>query len=185
VLLIGSIASAVVAYLRRLENRDSADLIVPDQANYDQVTSRENQLKHNHMFSVSRIKQSFIRSLLLRGVLWSIKLSAGYKNSPGVISVIDSIHFARWVRLPGTRQLVFFSNYSGSWESYLEDFITKASAGLTSIWSNTVGFPRTRYLAQSGAKLSEPFKYWARQQQRPTPFWYAGYPNLTTKARTP
>lgn len=181
VLLIGSIASAVVAYLRRLETRDPADLIVPEQANYDQVTLRENQLRHNHMFSVSRIKNSFMRSLLLRGVLWSIKLSAGYKNSPGVVSVINSIHFARWVRIPGTRQLVFFSNYGGSWESYLEDFITKASAGLTSIWSNTVGFPRTRYLAQSGAKLSEPFKYWARQQQRPTPFWYVAYPNVTTK----
>jgi len=180
VLLIGSVASLILIYLRRLENRDPADLIVPDQTNYDQVTSRENQLKQNHMFSVSRIKSNSMRSLFLRGVLWWIRLSAGYKNPPGVISVINSIHFARWVRIPGTRQLVFFSNYGGSWESYLEDFITKASAGLTSIWSNTVGFPRTRYLAQSGAKLSEPFKYWARQQQRPTPFWYVAYPNLTT-----
>lgn len=180
ILIIGCIASAIVAYLRRLEKRDSDDLILPDQTNYDEVTSRENQLRHNHMFSVSRIKSSFMRPLLLRAVLWSIKLSASYKNPPGVISVISSIHFARWVRIPGTRQLVFFSNYGGSWESYLEDFITKASAGLSSIWSNTVGFPRTRYLAQSGAKLSEPFKYWARQQQRPTPFWYVAYPNLTT-----
>lgn len=180
ILLIGAIASAIIAYLRRLERSDPADLILPEQGNYDAVTSRENQLKHNHMFSVSRIKPSFMRPLLLRGVLWSIKLAAGYKNPPGILSVISSIHSARWVRIPKTRQLVFFSNYGGSWESYLEDFITKGSEGLTSIWSNTVGFPRTRYLAQSGAKLSEPFKYWARQQQRPTPFWYVSYPNLTT-----
>jgi Dyp-type peroxidase family len=180
ILLIGCIASLIIAYLRRLEKRDPADLVLPEQNNYDEVTSRENQLRHNHMFSVSRIKPSFMRPLLLRAVLWSIKLSAGYKNPPGIISVISSIHFARWVRIPGTRQLVFFSNYGGSWESYLEDFITKGSAGLSSIWSNTIGFPRTRYLAQRGAKLSEPFKYWARQQQRPTPFWYVAYPNLTT-----
>ncbi len=180
ILLIGSIASAIIAYLRRLEKSDPADLILPNQENYDEVTGRENQLKHNHMFSVSRIKPSFIRPLLLRGVLWSIKLAAGYKNPPGILSVISSIHFARWVRVPGTRQLIFYSNYGGSWESYLEDFITKGSAGLTSIWSNTEGFPRTRYLSQKGAKLSEPFKYWAREQQRPTPFWYVAYPNLTT-----
>jgi len=180
ILLIGFIASVIIAYLRRLEKRDPADLVLPNQKNYDEVTSRENQLRHNHMFSVSRIKPNYLRSLLLRGVLWSIKLAAGYKNSPGVLSVISSIHFARWVRIPKTRQLIFYSNYGGSWESYLEDFITKGSAGLTSVWSNTEGFPRTRYLAQRGAKLSEPFKYWAREQQRPTPFWYVAYPNLTT-----
>ena len=180
VLLIGFFASLVVAYLRRLEKKDQADIILPDQKNYDQVTSRENQLRHNHMFAVSRIKPSYLRLLLLRSVLWSIKLAATYKNSPGILSVIESIHFARWFRVPGTRQLVFYSNYGGSWESYLEDFITKASAGLTSVWSNTEGFPRTQYLAQKGAELSEPFKYWAREQQRPTPFWYVGYPNITT-----
>jgi len=180
VLLIGAIASAIIAYLRRLEKRDPADLILPAQDNYDEVSSRENQLQQNHMFSVSRIKPSFMRPLLLRGVLWSIKLAAGYKNPPGILSFINSIHFARWIRIPGTRQLVFYSSYGGSWESYLEDFITKGSEGLTSVWSNTVGFPRTRYLTQKGAELSEPFKYWARQQQRPTPFWYVSYPNLTT-----
>ena len=180
VLLVSLVAGIVIVYLRRLEENDAADLILPDQANYDQVTSQENQLKHNHMFSVSRIKSGFIRTLLLRGVLWVVKLAAVYKNPPGILSVIDSIHFARWVRIPNTRQLVFYSNYGGSWESYLEDFITKGAAGLTSIWSNTLGFPRTQYLTKQGAKLSEPFKYWARRQQRPTPFWYVSYPNLTT-----
>ncbi len=179
-LLVGSIASATVIYLRRLEKRDPSDFVLPEQSNYDRVTAKENQLRQNHMFSVSRIKPSRIRSLLLRGVLWSIKLAAGYKNQPGVLSVINSIHFARWVRIPNTRQLVFFSNYGGSWESYLEDFITKGSEGLTSVWSNTENFPPTQYLAKSGAQLSEPFKYWARQQQLPTPFWYVAYPNITT-----
>lgn len=179
-LIIGSIASAAVIYLRRLEKRDPSDFVLPEQSNYDRVTVKENQLRQNHMFSVSRIKPSRMRSILLRGVLWSIKLAAGYKNQPGVLSVINSIHFARWVRIPNTKQLLFFSNYGGSWESYLEDFITKGSEGLTSVWSNTENFPPTQYLAKSGAQLSEPFKYWARQQQLPTPFWYVAYPNITT-----
>ena len=48
--------------------------------------------------------------------------------------------------VPNTGDLLFLSNYGGSWESYLEDFITKAHSGLTGIWSNTVGFPKTSNL---------------------------------------
>ena len=47
---------------------------------------------------------------------------------PGFLGSIGTIHFARWVMLPGD-QLLFYSNYGGSWESYLEDFITKAMPG--------------------------------------------------------
>ena len=79
-----------------------------------------------------------------------------------------------------TRDLLFLSNYGGSWESYLEDFITKAHTGLTGIWSNTVGFPRTTNLFQDGATDGERFKRWARRQQVPTGFWYSAYPDLTT-----
>ena len=39
--------------------------------------------------------------------------------------------------VPRTSDLLFLSNYGGSWESYLEDFITKAHTGLTGVWSNT------------------------------------------------
>src|SRR5215510_12284519 len=77
-------------------------------------------------------------------------------------------HFAGWVLLPNTDKLLFFSNYGGSWGSYLEDFITKAANGLTGVWSNTVGFPKTENLFTNGAKDGERFKYWARRQQQPT-----------------
>ncbi|MDQ4086776.1 MAG: hypothetical protein M3177_01985, partial [Pseudomonadota bacterium] len=76
--------------------------------------------------------------------------------------------------------LIFFSNYGGSWESYLVDFITKAHSGLTAVWSNTEGFPRASNLFLEGATDGEPFKRWARRQQRPTAFWYSAYPSLTT-----
>jgi len=42
--------------------------------------------------------------------------------------------------------MVFQSNYDGSWESYLEDFITRAHAGQTAAWSNGVGFPKSKGL---------------------------------------
>ena len=98
---------------------------------------------------------------------------------PGFLGSIGTIHFARWVMLPGG-QLLFYSNYGGSWESYLEDFITKAHAGLTGVWSNTIGFPRTRVLFQDGATDGDRFKRWARRQQHPTLAWYCAYPHLNT-----
>ena len=179
-LLLGAIFAVVVARLRKLEKSDKTADILPNQDIYDAITSRENQLNQNHMFAISRIKDHYLRTFLMRVTLWWIQVSVGYKNKPGNVSGIDTIHFARWVRIPKTNQLLFLSNFGGSWESYLEDFITKAAAGLTSVWSNTLGFPRTKYLIQLGATLSDPFKHWARRQQRPTLFWYVAHHNITT-----
>lgn len=99
---------------------------------------------------------------------------------PGHLGDICTIHFARWVNIPGTRDLLFFSNYGGSWESYLEDFITKAYQGLTGVWSITIGFPKTTNLFLAGATDGERFKRYARQSMVHTPFWYCAYPGLTT-----
>ncbi|MBV8455159.1 MAG: hypothetical protein JO122_00915, partial [Acetobacteraceae bacterium] len=71
---------------------------------------------------------------------------------PGFLSDIGTIHFARWVTPPGTRDLLFFSNFDSSWESYLEDFITLAHAGLTGVWSNSIGFPRSENLFQKARR---------------------------------
>jgi Dyp-type peroxidase family len=113
-------------------------------------------------------------------VLWAVHALATHAERPGHIVNIGSIHFARWVVLPGTARLLFFSNYGGTWVSYLEDFIARAAAGLSAIWSNTQDFPRTRRLTEGGAADGERFKRWARRQQIPTLFWYTAYPELTT-----
>lgn len=180
VLIFGAALAVIAICLRRLERKDPTQFSVPSQEKYDAITAKENQILQNHMAAVSMIKSSRLRMILLRAVLWYVGVSAAYRHSSDEVSVIDTIHFAKWVKIPKTRQMIFLSNYGGSWESYLEDFITKGASGLTGIWSNTKGFPRTRYLFQCGAKLSEPFKNWARDQQMPTPFWFIAYPNITT-----
>src|SRR5262249_7068317 len=121
-----------------------------------------------------------LRRLTLRLVFGAIAQLATHLYRPGWLGTIGTIHFARWVMVPGTPDLVFLSNYGGSWESYLEDFITKAHAGLTGVWSNTQGFPRTANLVQLGASDGDHFKRYARRSQRPTGCWYTAYPALTT-----
>jgi hypothetical protein len=95
----------------------------------------------------------------------------------GKLGGIASIHFARWVLLDDGR-LVFFSNYEGSFEAYLGDFIERASRALTMIWSNTRDFPASFAWTFGGARDEAGFKRWTRAHQVPTPVWYSAYPEL-------
>jgi hypothetical protein len=74
---------------------------------------------------------------------------------------------------------MFLSNFDGSWQSYLDDFVDKAHRGLTLAWGNCVGFPRTRVLIEEGATHGREFKAWARQSQTQNILWYSAYKDLT------
>ena len=143
---------------------------------------RENQRRYaqNHMISITQRKPGAIRWFTSRLVFWAGGEFVMRYYRPGFLSDIGTIHFARWVTTPGAPDVLFFSNYDASWESYLEDFITRAHAGLTAVWSNSIGFPRTENLIQGGASDGERFKRYARQSMVPTRFWYSAYPQLTT-----
>jgi deferrochelatase/peroxidase EfeB len=179
-LVLGLIA-APIAYLRfrDKEKNDPEDTRAPSAVDVGEIMARENRCAQNHLAAISTMKRGMLRRLVLRFVFWFIGVSTRYFR-PGTLQGIGTIHFARWILLPGTDKLLFFSNYSGSWESYLEDFILKAHEGLTGVWSNTQGFPQTENLAFGGAEHGDQFKSWGRRQQHPTRFWYSAYPDLTT-----
>ena len=179
VILIVGIA-ILFARLRDKERTDRADDPVPDFDTLSAVMSRENDGSINHLYGISKMKPGLLRRLTLRFAFWTIATMATHVFRPGYLSDIGTIHFARWILLPGTDKLLFFSNFGGSWESYLEDFITRASGGLTSVWSNTEDYPRTENLFKKGATDGDRFKRWARRQQSPTRFWYSAYPNRST-----
>jgi deferrochelatase/peroxidase EfeB len=180
--LVLALIASRIAYvrLRHKEDRDVPDDRDPSARSVGEIMARENQCMQNHLAGVSTLKPGWLRRLTLRLALWVVGALAAYRSRPGFLSNIGTIHFARWILLPGTDKLLFFSNYTGSWESYLEDFILRLHYGLTGVWSNTEGFPRTRQLVQDGAKDGDRFKRWGRRQQHPTRFWYSAYPELTT-----
>lgn len=154
----------------------------PPASTLGAMMARENTpgLVQNHMISVTRLRSAWVRLPSLSLAFSAIALMAriGVMRS-GFLSTIGTIHAARWVVLPGTRQLVFCSNYDGSWESYLEDFITKAARGVTAVWSNADGFPRSRLLFFDGATDGDRMKRFARCSMRPTAFWFSAHPELT------
>jgi hypothetical protein len=99
----------------------------------------------------------------------------------GQLGGIPTIHFAKWLLIDSGTRLLFFSNYDGSWESYLGEFIDRAASGLTGVWSNTRGFPATRHLILAGARDEESFKQWTREHQLPTQVWWSGVPESTVQ----
>ena len=170
--------------LRRAEQADAPFDAEPGLHEMREILRHENYPgdAQNHLSGVSILKPGLVRYVTLRLALWLIGESGTRRSKPGFLDKIGTIHFAQWLQLPGTRQLVFLSNYDGSWQSYLEDFIARLRAGLSSVWSNTRDFPKTANLVSGGAGDGARFKRWARRQQIPTLFWYSAYPHLTTSS---
>jgi hypothetical protein len=163
------------------EALDAQDDPSPETPGIRELADREDFQVQNQLTHVVDIKPGPFRLLLLRAVLWVIDLLARYKFNQGHLGGITTIHFARWVIFDGGKKLLFFSNYDGSWESYLGDFIDKAHTGLTGVWSNTKGFPKTENLVNAGATDEERFKSWTRAHQVTTQLWYTAYPELTVR----
>ncbi len=153
----------------------------PDPALVKELENDEDEphIVQNHLSSVIPVKPGMLRATLLPVVLFALNLVARVSATKGKLGGIPSIHFAHWSLIDNGRHLVFLSNFDGSWESYLGDFIDKAARGLTAVWSNTVEFPRTRLLVLRGAADGPRFRQWARASQCRTQVWYSAYPRLT------
>jgi Dyp-type peroxidase family len=166
--------------LRELERTDPEDVMPESVEARNALLALEDKCEQNHLIVLTQLKPGALRRFTLRLAFLAVRQAVQDVFAPGKLANIGTIHFARWILLPGTSQLLFLSNYGGSWESYLEDFIIKAHEGLTAIWSNTRGFPRAKNLFDEGATHGSLFKTWARRHQLPTRFWYTAYPDLTT-----
>lgn len=152
---------------------------IPDAARG--LMAREDLQIQNQLTHLVPLKPGTLRAVSTRVVLGAIDFLAHELFTRGNLGGISSIHFARWVLVDEGTRLLFFSNYDGSWESYLGDFIDKASLGLTSVWSNTEEFPNSVFLLFKGATDEERFKAWTRAHQVPTQAWYSAYPELTVR----
>jgi hypothetical protein len=75
--------------------------------------------------------------------------------------------------------MVFFSDYDGSLESYMDDFINKVGFGLNVVFSNGIGYPRTNFLIFDGCADELKYKEFLRRHTIPTQVWYKAYPGLT------
>jgi len=207
-LVVGLVVS-FIGYLLFKEVGDKQD----ERLQWDSAYKRglqdlENRQEQNHLSSIIYVKPGKFRLFTLKAVLFFIGIVAKLFATQGNLSGIVTIHFARWIVLAGKdnerHRLLFFSNYDGSWENYLGEFIDHAAVGLTAVWSNTesneraygrpAGFPNTRFLGvvfdenkkwtsifPAGARDEQRFKTFARNSQRPELIWYSAYTDLSVK----
>ncbi len=170
------IVPAVLLRLRQLERSDASnDAPRVDDAALREMARREDFITQNHMISIVHVKPGVLRMLLARLALRALGLLLRVTASNGYLVSMRTIHFAHWSLLDNGGRLMFHSNFDGSWESYLDDFIEKAHVGLTLAWTHGVGFPPTRFLTQGGATEGRKFKAWARHSMSQSGFWFSAY----------
>ena len=141
----------------------------------------EDIFPQNQFTQVAVLKPGIMRNLNFRIWMLRTRVLANNVFVFGKLLNIPTIHFARWVLFDNNKHVLFFSNFDGNWQQYLGDFIDQSGWGLTGMFSNTVNFPKTRFMVFGGAYDEEHFLAWSRSTQVPTQVWYCPYPQLSIK----
>jgi hypothetical protein len=174
------IAGAVLLILVRMqEARDPEICPRPEMQRLATIENTEDRDVTNAFTALGSLKPGLVRRLISIFGLWLLDYASRHVYTAGHLARVRTIHFARWVWLDGGARLIFLSNYDGSLESYMDDFINKAGFGLNFVFSNGIGYPRTRWLLADGSKDEEKFKNFLRRHEIETQVWYNPHPGLT------
>jgi hypothetical protein len=165
--------------LRRLETTDPEIVDRPQEDQLARLRAREDYDVTNQFTALGSVKPGRFRRYAVIFLLWLLDYACRHIFNRGRLTRVQTIHFARWVLLDDKQRLLFASNYDGSLDSYMDDFINKVAWGLNLVFSNGVGYPRTRWLVVEGARNEQHFKNYLRRHELPTDVWYKAYPGLT------
>jgi len=166
--------------LRLHERSDPAPHLYPTPKHEQRLAAIEDHVTQNQFSAAGNIKPGRFRERTIRSVTWLIDYGARHIFNRASLAGIKTIHFAHWMILDDGRRGLFTSNYDGSHESYMDDFIDKIAFGVNLSFSSGVGFPKTRFLLFEGARREQEFKDFQRCMQIPTQVWYSAYPQLST-----
>jgi len=169
-------------FIHQLRSREKTDPVIApriEPAHAHELATLEDHETTNQFSAFGSLKPGLFRRELLKFLLWIIDYAARHIFNRGRLTRVTTIHFARWVFVDNKRRMLFASNYDGSLESYMDDFINKVGFGLNIAFSNGLGYPRTNWLFMDGAKDEQKFKYMLRRHQLPTQVWYHATPGLT------
>jgi hypothetical protein len=174
------LAAPIYAFLLwRRERSDTAEDLKPDEETVRVLAAVEDHAVQNPFTAIGFVKPGLFRRLTILGVLNGVSFAARHVFNRGSLAGVKTIHFARWVFLDEGRRVFFASNYDGSLESYMDDFIDQISWGLNIVFSNGYGYPKTRWLVLDGSRDELAFKNYLRRHQVPTFVWHTAYGRLT------
>ena len=165
--------------LRQREQADPEIVPAPDVAHVAELATFEDRGITNAFTALGSVKPGRFRRWLVIVLVALLDYAARHVYGRGHLTRVQTIHFARWVFIDDKQRLLFASNYDGILESYMDDFINKVAWGLNLVFSNGVGYPRTDWLVQGGARNSQAFKNYLRRHQVANSVWYKASPGLT------
>lgn len=127
-----------------------------------------------------------LRSLMVpvnKLIFWAVGTPLMRRSLRGLLT-LSMIHYARWVivraddfpRLCATQPrerlrygyMLFFSNFNGSWEQYVDSFAAAIPGGLNLLWFWNVAWPT--------AVPEQPFHRYVQHNQIWTDYYYTSYP---------
>jgi hypothetical protein len=173
------VAIVFVLIIRRQEPTDPETCQRTDPRHVTALAEVEDHDVTNSFSVAGHIKPGLVRRWTMAALLGVVDYAARHVYTRGRLARIRTIHFARWVLFPGKARATFFSNYDGSLESYMDDFINKVGFGLNLSFGQALGYPRTKWLIFEGSADERKFKEKLRRHQLPTEVWYKAYPGLT------
>ena len=132
--------------------------------------------KQNHLCTYATVKPGRFRMCVIRSALYLGQFLFARIFVFSKLDQMTTVHFARWTLLD--RQVLFYGNYDGDYSSYLGDFSDQAW-GVNLVWSNTFGYPATRFLIRDGGSDLEGFEAHALTHYSPALVFYCAYPNYT------
>jgi hypothetical protein len=166
-------------FLRRHEKADVARDVIPDAAHVQALAAQEDHSVQNPFTSAGLVKPGPFRRFTANLVLFGTDFLARHIFNHASLIGVKTIHFARWIFVDQKRRVIFTSNYDGSLENYMDDFIDKIAWGLNAAFSNGVDFPKTNWLILDGARDEQVFKRFNLNHQLVAQYWYAAYPGMT------
>jgi hypothetical protein len=141
------------------------------------MKAQEDIIYQNQLSQVCETKPG-LRKLNLRFFLFATSWAARAIFVKGQLMGTPTIHFARWVMIDGGKRFVFFSNFDGSYDMYLGDFVDNNGWGLNAIYGASVGYPKTKWVFGGGSYNIGEFMGWGRYLQVHSQSWYSAYPWL-------
>lgn len=173
------VAPVFLVLLRLHERSEPAPHLRPSPEQVEELDALEDHLVQNPFTAIGFVKPGLFRRLTIQTVLLALDFAARHVFNNGNLAGVKTIHSARWVALNSWRRVIFASNYDGSRESYMDDFVDKIAWGLNVAFGSGYGFPRTRWLFFDGVKDEQAFKDFLRRHLVPTRVWYSAYGRLT------
>jgi hypothetical protein len=132
--------------------------------------------RQNHLCTYATVKPGCFRMWATKSALYLVQLLFARIFVFAKLDQMTTVHFARWTLLD--RQILFYGSYDGDYSSYLGDFSDQAW-GVNLVWSNTFGFPPTRFLIRGGGSDLEGFEAHALTHYSPAPVFYSAYRNYS------